>query len=142
MQITLSIMAVNFWILIIILHFKNVGNHGPYPGALTTMWLMFPCFTKWEFDFGKVQTVQDHMLKWEWRKNSNSVNPGSLFTALPVKLYHLGSLTVHWKHFQGRVFIYTTLSTINICLNLSCSRPINTLWYLRFKRLGFLFMQC
>lgn len=133
--------VMNFCILIIIPDFKSFYSHGPWPHLPTTIWLIFYHFVKWEFDFGKVQMVHDHILKWEWRKNSNSVTPSSLFTALPVKLYHLGSLTVHWKHFQGRIFLYTTLGTINICLNLSCSRPINTLQNLWFKRLGFLFMQ-
>lgn len=133
----------NAYILIIILHFQSFYNHGLCPHAPTTVWLIFPYFRKWEFDFEKVHMVQDHILKWKWRKNSNSVTPWlSLFTALPVKLYHLGSLTVHWKHFQGRIFIYTTLDTINIYLNLPCCRPINTLWNLWFKRLGFLFTQC
>lgn len=134
--------AINFCLLIIILYLKNFYNHGPCSHAPTTVWLIFPHFRKWEFDFERVQLVQEHILKRNEEKIQTQWPPGSLFTTLPIKLYHLGRLTVHWKHFQGRIFIYTTLGTINICLNLSCSRPINTLWNLWFRRLGFLFMQC
>lgn len=46
--------------------------------------------------------VHNHVLKWGQKKNSHWVTAGSLLAALLVKLCYLGSLTVHWKHFQGK----------------------------------------